>query len=80
MVAVAVMLVFEASKVFVTTVPPTGVSASAVGALGATVSTTTALVPASEDELASAGRVITASFPEPSRIVPPPVINDVVLT
>ena len=70
-VAVAVMLVFDASKVFATTVPPTAVAASDVGALGATVSMTIALLAPSEPLAPGVASVSTASLPDASRIVPP---------
>ena len=69
--AVAVKLVFDANKVFATTVPPTAVAASDVGALGAMVSITIALLAPSEPLAPGVARVSTASLPDASRIVPP---------
>jgi hypothetical protein len=65
------MLVFDASNVLATTVPPIAVMASEVGALGATVSITIALLAASEPLAAGEARVSTASLPDASRMVPP---------
>ena len=69
--AVAVMLVLDASNVLATTVPPIAVAASEVGALGATVSITSALLAPSEPLVPGAGSARTASLPDASRITPP---------
>ena len=70
-VAAAVILVFDASKVFATTVPPIAVAVSDVGALGATVSITSALLAPREPLAPGNASVSTASLPDSSRIVPP---------
>ena len=69
--AVAVKLVFDASKVFATTVPPIAVATSEVGALGATVSMTSALFAPREPLAPGDASVSTASLPDASRMVPP---------
>ena len=70
-VTVAVRFVFVADSLFVTTVPPTGVNASAVGAVGATVSITTAAFAPSDPAEPGLINVLFAVLPTASRIVPP---------
>ena len=69
--AVAVMFVEADNNVLATTVPPTGVTANAVGADGAVVSMTIAFEAASEPLELVIGTVSPASLPATSLIVPP---------
>ena len=68
-----VMFVLVASRVLATTVPPTGVTVTLVGATGACVSITMAAFVAREPAVpaASAGRVKVALLPRESAITPP---------
>ena len=70
MVADAVKFVVEARRVLETTVPPTGVRTRPVGAVGAAVSITMALLPARDEAPPVVGSDTTASLPDASRIVP----------
>ena len=69
--AVAVMFVEADNNVLATTVPPTGVTANAVGADGAVVSITIALEAARDPVALATSTVNAASFPATSLIVPP---------
>ena len=71
MVALAVMFVLFANKVLATTVPPTGVTTRAVGALGATVSITIAFAEPRDPLAAGLARVSTAALPAASLMKPP---------
>ena len=63
------MFVFVASNVFATTVPLTAVAVNTVGAVGAVVSITSALLPARDDAPPTVGRVSVALLPAVSRMV-----------
>ena len=69
--AEAVILVFDASSVLATTVPPTPVAANEEGADGGTVSTLSALFAASEPTEPGEGKVRVASLSDVSRMIPP---------
>ncbi len=69
--AVAVIFVEADNNVLATTVPPTGVTVSAVGVDGAVVSITIAFEAASEPLALVIGTVSPASLPATSLIVPP---------
>ena len=73
MLAVLVMFVLLASRVFATTVPPTGITATVVGALGASVSITIAALVASAPVAPEviAGKVKVALLPAESAMTPP---------
>ena len=71
MATVAVRFVFVADSLFVTTVPPTGVNARAVGAVGATVSITSAALAARDPAAPGFINVLFAVLPTTSRMVPP---------
>ena len=69
-VAIAVRLVFVAVNRLVRIVPPIGVTANDVGALGATVSITSAALRANEPVAPGVINVVLAALPAVSRMVP----------
>ena len=69
--AATVMFVLFASRVLATTVPPTGVTTTFVGAVGATVSITIAFAKPRELLAPGLARERTASLPERSLMNPP---------